>query len=42
VVSGRWCTFQAYPWFWPDGDACVVRLVAILDPTGDYRLESGS
>jgi kynurenine formamidase len=42
AVSGRWCTFQAYPWFWPEGDACVVRLVAILDPTGDYRLESGS
>ena len=42
VVSGRWCAFQAFPWFWPEGDACVVRLVAILDPTGDYRLESGS
>jgi kynurenine formamidase len=42
AVSGRWCTFQAFPWFWPEGDACVVRLVAILDPTGDYRLESGS
>jgi kynurenine formamidase len=42
AVDGRWCTFQAYPWFWPEGDACVVRLVAILDPTGSYRLESGS
>jgi kynurenine formamidase len=42
AVNGRWCTFQAFPWFWPEGDACVVRLVAILDPTGDYRLESGS
>jgi kynurenine formamidase len=42
AVDGRWCTFQAYPWFWPEGDACVVRLVAILDPTGAYRLESGS
>jgi kynurenine formamidase len=42
AVSGRRCAFQAYPWFWPDGDGCVVRLVAILDPSGDYRLESGS
>jgi kynurenine formamidase len=41
-VNGKRCAFQAFPWFWPEGDACVVRLVAILDPTGEYRLESGS
>jgi kynurenine formamidase len=40
-VNGRRCAFQAFPWDWPEGDACVVRLVAILDPTGEYRLESG-
>ena len=22
-------------------DACIIRFVAILDPSGDYRLESG-
>jgi kynurenine formamidase len=41
-VSGMRCAFQAYPWHWPEGDACVVRLVAILDPGGEYRLESGA
>jgi kynurenine formamidase len=40
-VTGRRATFQATPWNWPDGDACVVRLVAIYDPSGDYRLEPG-
>lgn len=41
TVAGLRCTFHAMPWFWPGGDACIVRLVAILDPAGDYRLESG-
>jgi kynurenine formamidase len=41
-VTGRRATFQATPWNWPDGDACVVRLVAIYDPSGDYRLEPGA
>ena len=40
-VIGRRCTFHAYPWKWTEGDACVIRLVAIFDPSGDYRLESG-
>jgi kynurenine formamidase len=41
ALLGKRCTFQAYPWNWPEGDACVVRLTAILDPSGAYRLESG-
>jgi kynurenine formamidase len=40
-VSGRRCTFHAYPWRWPEGDACIIRLVAILDPHGQYRVEPG-
>jgi kynurenine formamidase len=40
-VIGKRCTFQCFPWHWWEGDACVVRLVALLDPTGAYRLESG-
>lgn len=40
-VTGKRCTFHAYPWKWLEGDACVIRLVAILDPTGHYRLASG-
>jgi kynurenine formamidase len=41
AVSGLRCAFHAYPWFWPEGDACVTRLTAILDPTGNYRLADG-
>jgi kynurenine formamidase len=39
--SGR-AVFHAMPWKWVEGDACVVRLVAILDPSGNYRVESGA
>jgi kynurenine formamidase len=40
-VNGLRCAFHAYPWFWPEGDACVTRLTAILDPGGGYRLADG-
>jgi kynurenine formamidase len=42
AISGKRCTFQAVPFFWPEGDACVVRLVAIFHPSGDFRLETGA
>src|SRR5262249_25655733 len=41
AVTGQRCTFQGFPWKWREGDACVIRLVAILDPSGNYRPESG-
>jgi kynurenine formamidase len=41
AINGLRCAFQAYPWFWPEGDACVIRLTAMLDPTGNYRLANG-
>lgn len=41
AVTGRRCAFHAVPWHWPDADACLIRLVGILDPTGSYRLERG-
>ena len=40
-VTGKRCTFQGFPWRWHEGDACVIRLVAIFDPSGNYRLETG-
>lgn len=40
-VSGSRCTFHAMPWRWPGADACIVRLVAINDPSGSYRLAAG-
>jgi kynurenine formamidase len=41
-VTGLRCTLQGFPWKWHEGDACVVRLVAMLDPKGTARLERGS
>lgn len=41
-VSGRRVTIQANPWKWPEGDACIIRLMAICDPNGDYRVEPGN
>jgi kynurenine formamidase len=41
-VSGKRCTLQGFPWKWHEGDACVIRLVAIFDPSGNYRLEPGN
>src|SRR6202034_3684502 len=38
---GKRCTFQGFPWKWHEGDACVIRLVAMLDPTGKAHLEAG-
>ena len=40
-VTGRRCTFAAFPWRWVGGDGCIVRLVAMLDPSGEYRIETG-
>ncbi len=40
-VTGKRCTFHAYPWKWRGGDGCVIRLMAILDPGGAYRIEQG-
>ncbi len=41
AVTGKRCAFHAVPWNWPHADACLVRLVAITDPSGAYRIESG-
>jgi kynurenine formamidase len=41
AVTGKRCTFIAYPWRWRDGDGSGVRLVAALDPSGEFRIASG-
>lgn len=41
-VTGKRCTFAAFPWKWTQGDGCIVRLVAMLDPSGEYRIETGN
>jgi len=40
VIDKR-CTFHAYPWKWTEGDACVIRLIAVIDRTAAYRIEAG-
>lgn len=40
-VTGQRVTFAAFPWRWTKGDGCIVRLVAIVDPSGEYRIETG-
>lgn len=38
AITGKRATFHAMPWRWIEGDACVVRLVAIQDPNQSYRI----
>lgn len=40
-LAGSRATFQCYPWRWLEGDACVVRFVAMTDPTGKCRVDPG-
>jgi kynurenine formamidase len=42
AVTGKRVTVAAFPWRWSKGDGCIVRLVAMLDPTGEFRVESGN
>lgn len=34
-------TFVATPWKFEHGDACIVRFVAMVDPNGTCRIDSG-
>jgi kynurenine formamidase len=37
-VTGRRCTFMAFPWRWPQGEGCGVRVVAVIDPGQEFRI----
>lgn len=37
-LTGQRATFHAMPWKWVEGDACVVRLIAMQDPTQTFRI----
>jgi len=41
AVTGKRCTFMCFPWRWPGGDGCIVRLLAIVDSDGSFRFETG-
>ena len=40
-ITGKRCTFFAFPWRWPDGEGCALRVVAVLDPHQTFRFETG-
>jgi len=40
-LIGKRATFIATPWKFEYGDACPVRFVAMIDPSGDYRIPAG-
>jgi len=40
-ISGKRCFFMAFPWRWKGGDGCIVRILALCDPDGDFRFEKG-
>lgn len=41
LLLGKRATFAATPWKFQYGDACPVRFVAITDPSGNFRIDSG-
>jgi kynurenine formamidase len=40
-LLGKRATMVATPWRWEHGDACPVRFVAMIDPAGSCRIDSG-
>jgi len=40
-LNGKRATFAATPWKIEKGDACQIRFVAMTDPTGMVRIDSG-
>lgn len=40
-LSGKRATLAATPWRLEYGDACIVRFVAMTDPEGNVRVDSG-
>jgi kynurenine formamidase len=41
-VTGKRCTFMIFPWNYPQGEACLVRIVAVIDPEQRFRIPTGS
>lgn len=40
-VTGKRCTFMVFPWRYPQGEGCVVRVIAVIDPEQRFRIETG-
>lgn len=41
MITGKRCTFMAFPWRWPGGEGCGVRVVAVIDPDQTFRFGAG-
>jgi kynurenine formamidase len=41
-VTGKRCTFMAFPWRYPQGEGCGIRVVAVIDPDQSFRIETGA
>ena len=42
LVKGKRATIAATPWKFEHGDACPVRMIAMLDPSGNLRIDAGN
>jgi len=42
LLKGKRATIAATPWKFEHGDACPVRMVAMLDPSGKLRIDAGN
>jgi kynurenine formamidase len=42
LITGKRCTFMAFPWRWHEGEGCVVRVIAIADPDQKFRIEKAA
>jgi kynurenine formamidase len=42
AVTGKRVTIACFPWRWVGGDGSIVRMVAMLDTTGEFRIEPAS
>lgn len=38
LVTGKRCTFMCFPWRWHEGEGCVVRVIAVVDPEQKFRI----
>ena len=41
AVTGKRCTFMAFPWRWPEGEGCGVRVIAVIDPDRKFTIPTG-
>lgn len=42
LLADKRATFAATPWKFEYGDACPIRFVAMIDPSGNYRIDAGN